>query len=126
MMSVWRANEHEPARLRHPVRTRLRRRVSRRPALLPHGRAAGRSDGRAGAALRPAADDGLDRDAALPRRNHRPRRPAAQRRAGLAMKRALTLRHIGKTAGVIVLVVVALDVVATAATLALGIRMLQR
>jgi hypothetical protein len=42
------------------------------------------------------------------------------------MKRALTLRHIGKTAGVIVLVVVALDVVATAATLALGIRMLQR
>jgi hypothetical protein len=42
------------------------------------------------------------------------------------MKRALTLRRIGKTAGVIVLVVVALDVVATAATLAFGIRMLQR
>ena len=42
------------------------------------------------------------------------------------MKRALTLRRIGKTAGVIVLVVVALDIVATAATLAFGIRMLQR
>ena len=42
------------------------------------------------------------------------------------MKRALNLRRIGKTAGVIVLVVVALDVVATAATLAFGIRMLQR
>ena len=42
------------------------------------------------------------------------------------MKRALTLRRIGKTAGVIVLAVVALDVVATAATLAFGIRMLQR
>ena len=42
------------------------------------------------------------------------------------MKRALNLRRIGKTAGVIVLVVVALDIVATAATLAFGIRMLQR
>jgi hypothetical protein len=42
------------------------------------------------------------------------------------MKRALSLRRIGKTAGVIVLGLIVLDIVATTATLALGARMLQR
>jgi hypothetical protein len=42
------------------------------------------------------------------------------------MKRALSFRRIGKTAGVIVLGLIVLDIVATTATLALGARMLQR
>jgi hypothetical protein len=42
------------------------------------------------------------------------------------VKRALTLRCIGKTAGAIVIGLILLDVVATAATVAFGMRMLQR
>ena len=42
------------------------------------------------------------------------------------MKRALSLRRIGKTAGLIVLGLIVLDVAATAATFAFGMRMLQR
>ena len=42
------------------------------------------------------------------------------------MKRALSLRRIGKTAGIIIVGLIILDVVATTATLALGARMLQR
>jgi hypothetical protein len=42
------------------------------------------------------------------------------------MKRALSLRRIGKAAGKVVLVLIALDVVATAATLALGAGVLRR
>ena len=42
------------------------------------------------------------------------------------MKRALTLRRVSKTAATIVLGLIVLDLVATAATLALGVRMIQR
>jgi hypothetical protein len=42
------------------------------------------------------------------------------------MKRALNLRRIGRTAGTLVLVLIALDIVATAATLALGAGVLRR
>jgi hypothetical protein len=42
------------------------------------------------------------------------------------MKRALTLRRVGRTAGAIVLGLIVLDLVFTAATLALGVRMIQR
>ena len=69
---------------------------------------------------------GFDRDADLPRRDHHPRRPAARRRAGAQMKRAITLRRVGKTAAAIVLGLIVLDLAATAVTLALGVRMIQR
>lgn len=36
------------------------------------------------------------------------------------MKRALTLKRVGKTAGAVVLGLIALDLIATAATLAFG------
>ena len=42
------------------------------------------------------------------------------------MKRALSLRRVGKTAGVIIIGLIVLDIVATTATLALGIKMIQR
>jgi hypothetical protein len=42
------------------------------------------------------------------------------------VKRALSFRRIGKTAGVIIIGLIVLDIVATTATLALGVRMLQR
>jgi hypothetical protein len=42
------------------------------------------------------------------------------------MKRALAFRRIGKTAGVIIIGLIVLDIVATTATLALGVRMIQR
>ncbi len=42
------------------------------------------------------------------------------------MKRALTLRRVTKTAGAIVLGLIVLDLVATAATLGVGVRMIQR
>jgi hypothetical protein len=42
------------------------------------------------------------------------------------MKRALSFRRVGKTAGIIILGLIVLDVVATTATFALGARMLQR
>ena len=52
-----------------------------------------------------------------------PRRPQA---GAEPMKRALSFRRIGKTAGIIILGLIILDVVATTATLALGARMIQR
>jgi hypothetical protein len=42
------------------------------------------------------------------------------------MKRALTLRNVAKGAGAVVLAVVALDLIATVATLALGATWLRR
>ena len=42
------------------------------------------------------------------------------------MKRTLSLRRIGKTAGLVIIGLIVLDIVATTATLALGIKMIQR
>ena len=42
------------------------------------------------------------------------------------MKRAITLRRVSKTAAAIVLGLIVLDLAATAVTLALGVRMIQR
>jgi hypothetical protein len=42
------------------------------------------------------------------------------------MKRALTLRRVSRTAAAIVLGLIVFDLVATAATLAFGVRMIQR
>jgi hypothetical protein len=42
------------------------------------------------------------------------------------MKRALTIRGFAKSAGTVVLCLVALDLVATAVTLALGVEFLKR
>ena len=42
------------------------------------------------------------------------------------MKRALTLRNVAKGAGAVVLGLIALDLIATAATLAIGAQWLKR
>jgi hypothetical protein len=42
------------------------------------------------------------------------------------VKRALTLRRIGKTTGAIILGLIVLDIATTTATLAFGVRMIQR
>ena len=42
------------------------------------------------------------------------------------MKRAISFRRIGKAAGLVILGLIVLDIVATTATLALGARMIQR
>jgi len=53
-------------------------------------------------------------------------RTTGARHSGVSVKRALTIRNVAKGAGAVVLGIIALDLIATVATLAIGAAWLRR